>query len=230
MDILVIQSTKHSSEHLIEVLAAHEWDIDTIDIITPICKLETVRHAIVILHSHVVDAELVRHVRAEAGKVPLIVVLPTCAARHLAAVLQAGADDAISYPFEPLELVERVRALARRAGWQRQTSPTIERLVIDRGSRRVHVNGQSVSLTSLEFDLLCYLDARRSSTVTTDEIAFHVHGTSHRDGGVVRQLVHKLRKKLGNEVSIITRRGKGYALVRSDPNDPPDESHGAAER
>ena len=152
MDILVIQSTEHASERLIEILASHEWTVDTLDISAQIRTLATIQHAIVVLHSHVVDAELVRHVRTEAGNVPLIVVLPTCTARQLAAVLQAGADDAMSYPFEPLELIERVRALARRAGWQRQISPSIDRLVIDRGSRSVRVNGQSVSLTSLEFD------------------------------------------------------------------------------
>lgn len=213
MDILVIESRAHASDHLIELLAAHEWVAATRDLASPDLPLAAPQHDLAILHCHTADAELVRRVRAEIGIVPLIAVMPVCTARELAAALEAGADDALAYPFEPLELAERVRALARRAGWQRQAAGPAARLSIDRGSRSVHVNGHLVLLTSMEFDLLCYLDDRRARTVTVEEITHHVHGTSHQDGGVVRQLVHKLRKKLGNEVPIITRRGKGYSLA-----------------
>ncbi|MGN6107958.1 MAG: response regulator transcription factor [Kofleriaceae bacterium] len=194
--------------------------MEVIDIKLSIQSLAALPSSIVVLDCHAVDAGAVRRVRNEIGDVPLITVLPACPPRHLIAALQAGADDAIADPFEPLELVERVHALDRRARWQpRPAAPSasipapIYGLVVDRDARRAYVNGKPINLTSLEFDLLSYLEERRAGTVTADEITRYVHGSSHQDGGVVRQLVHKLRKKLDNRVSIVTRRGKGYSLV-----------------
>lgn len=194
--------------------------MEAIDLQFSIQSLAVLTSSIVVLDCHAVDAGAVRRVRDEIGGVPLIAVLPACPPRDLIAALKAGADDAIANPFEPLELVERVHALDRRARWQpRPATPSASSpapicgLVVDRGARRAYVHGKLIHLTSLEFDLLSYLEERRASTVTADEITRCVHGSSHQDGGVVRQLVHKLRKKLGNRVSIVTRRGKGYSIV-----------------
>lgn len=236
MDILVIRSAVMESEsRYVELLASGGWQVSAIELAGALASpadipVETER-AIVVLDLAPVDMGVVCEVREAVGDVPLMVLLPPDAAPGLPepgmsgasghasrviATLGAGADDVLARPFEPMELVERVRALRRRTRWQRQpltADPIPHALAIDRLARSVRVDGEWVSLTGLEFDLLCYLYEHRAAPVTAAEITSQVHGTVHRDGGVVRQLVHKLRKKLGREASIVTQRGKGYALV-----------------
>jgi DNA-binding response OmpR family regulator len=218
MNIIVIQANKHAGQQLNKLLSQSFGRVRTLDDAAPIHSLiASVHHPVVVLDSHIAaDATLVddcRQLRGELGDVPLIVVAPACRASWIAAVLKAGADDVISRPFDSMELIERVRALARRAHWRSQPPVATNRLVIDRHDRTIWLSGKRVNLTSLEFDLLCYLHDRPGSPVTVADITSDVHGTNHRDSNVVRQLIHKLRKKLDHEIKIITHRGKGYSLV-----------------
>lgn len=231
MDVLVIRSCGDDS--LVELLASCGWQVSALELMgataNPADLPAQRERAIVVLDLAAPDPRVVGELRDALGDVPLMVLLPAqgqAAPGHASCVvstLGAGADDVLARPFEPLELVERVRALRRRTRWQRQpltVEPPPPPLDIDRRARSVRVGGQWVSLTGLEFELLCYLVEHRAAPVTAAEITSQVHGTVHRDGGVVRQLVHKLRKKLGDEAAIVTQRGKGYALVLPPAHEP----------
>jgi DNA-binding response OmpR family regulator len=134
---------------------------------------------------------------------------------------ELGADDYVPKPFNPRELLARVRAVMRRA----RPGAVSERLTIgvldvDVPGHRVTVEGKDVSLTSFEFRLLVALARRAGETVPREELANALKGGGY-DPSVDRSLdvhVSHLRHKLGDDAReakmIRTVRGVGYVLVR----------------
>ena len=134
----------------------------------------------------------------------------------IARALEVGAADYIVKPFSPAELTARVRAaLRRRAGPERFL---LGDLAIHYEQRRVTVAGRSVRLTSSEYELLRLLSINPGRVLTSETLLRQVRGV--RDAGdstVVRTLVKKLRRKLGDDAArpayIQTERGVGYRIA-----------------
>ena len=130
--------------------------------------------------------------------------------------LEVGADDYLTKPFSPRELVARMKAVLRRTdGRGAEDVLTLADVVLNRNAREVAVDGQAVELTTKEFDLLATLLENPGIVVSRDQLLDRVWGMTY-PGGTRTVDVHvaQLRRKLGRPELIRTVRGAGYKTVR----------------
>jgi DNA-binding response OmpR family regulator len=131
--------------------------------------------------------------------------------------LEVGADDYVTKPFSPRELVARMKAVLRRSEPQEsQETLALADVVVDRQTRDATVDGEHVELTAKEFDLLAYFLANPGVVLSRDVLLDRVWGVEY-PGGTRTVDVHvaQLRRKLGRPALIRTLRGAGYKAVSS---------------
>lgn len=169
--------------------------------------------------------EVCRRIRAlpsHMSQVPVLMLTAKGDAMDRIIGLEIGADDYLPKPFEPRELLARIRAVLRRRG----ESPAVEQMTlhfgaleIDRDARSVSVNGAPCELTSYQFDLLVALAERAGRVLTRDQIMEAVRGRE-LDAFDRSIDVHMGRIRAAIEADpktpkrILTVRGVGYVFAR----------------
>lgn len=156
--------------------------------------------------------DILRQLR-EGSEVPVLVLSARNDTADKVRALKLGADDYMTKPFWPEELVERVRARLRRPAMQRQSCVEVGPLQVDLQAREVRLQGKPVELTRVEFNLLAALARRPGSAVTRQWLAENVLDPERE--GTERTLdvhVSRLRRKLGPDKLIETVWGIGYRL------------------
>jgi two-component system alkaline phosphatase synthesis response regulator PhoP len=175
--------------------------------------------------------EICKEIRRDASLNRLPILMLTARGEEADRVvgLEMGADDYVTKPFSPRELVARVKALLRRASPPGETAKTVEAgaLVIDPSSYRVTRSGKAVTLSTLEFRLLHYLASRPEKVFTRDQLLDAVWGadrfvTPRSVDVYIRRLREKVEAEPENPIHLKTVRGAGYmfeagaAQIRAD--------------
>jgi DNA-binding response OmpR family regulator len=159
--------------------------------------------------------EVCRRLRAGDDWTPVLFVTARDEEADRVLGLELGADDYVTKPFSPRELVARVRAVLRRGrGADRGEQLALGPLSLDLAARRARVEpGGDVDLTTTEFDLLAHLMRRPDRVFTREELLAEVWG--YPAGTATRTVdVHiaQLRAKLGDALTVRSVRGVGYAV------------------
>jgi DNA-binding response OmpR family regulator len=160
--------------------------------------------------------EICRRIR-QASDIPILMLTARDEDVDKIIGLEVGADDYLTKPFNPGELVARVKSILRRASPERREleSAVIEHgeLRVDAGRREVNVGVNEVQLAPKEFDLLWELLDHRGLVLTRDQLLERVWGyTFAGDTRTVDVHVRQLRRKLGEACPIVTVWGVGYKV------------------
>lgn len=158
--------------------------------------------------------EICRRLRADDDWTPVIFLTARDDEVDRVVGLELGADDYVTKPFSPRELVARVRAIRRRSLGPPDVGAvhTVGTVTVDPARRTVTAVGQPTLLTSTEFDLLAHLMRRPGRVFTREELLASVWGyAAHAGTRTVDVHVAQIRAKLGDAASVIrTVRGVGY--------------------
>ena len=176
--------------------------------------------ALVILDLNLPDGdgvELCRRIR-KTSDVPILMLTARDEDIDKIIGLEVGADDYMTKPFNPRELVARVKSILRRAAPERRRSESDELqhgdLTINAGKREVHVGDEEIRLAPKEFDLLWELLDHRGIVLTRDQLLERVWGyTFAGDTRTVDVHVRQIRRKLGDASPIVTVWGVGYKVT-----------------
>jgi DNA-binding response OmpR family regulator len=164
--------------------------------------------------------EVCKRLRASdrTSQIPIIMLTARAAETDKVVGLELGADDYVTKPFSPRELVARIKALLRRSSSQPESPPTIRRgsLTIDVPKKLVTYDGKAIPVTATEFRILHLLASRGGRVLSRDEI---INGALGKDVAIFDRTIDvhitSLRKKLGGGEMIETVRGFGYRFADS---------------
>lgn len=184
--------------------------------------------------------DLIRSVRQRSG-IPIIMIATPDDGIGRIVGLELGADDYVCTPFDPRELLARIRAIVRRVEQTLPAPPlddTLEsgNLYLDRRGRKVYVDGDQLLVTGAEFRMLEKLLAARGEPVSRDTLAIHALGRELTPNDrCIDTHMSRLRKKLGplgnGEPRIQSVRGHGYLIpdIGSALNPRAGHGNGAAQ-
>jgi len=163
---------------------------------------------------------VIKSLRTQKILFPILILTARDSWQDKVSGLDAGADDYLTKPFHPEELVARLNALIRRSVGK--ASPIIINgpLVINTASLSVKVNNENVSLSSYEYKLLEYLMMHLGEVKSKSVLTEHIYDQDFDlDSNVIEVFIRRLRKKLDPQSEhgfIETFRGQGYKLKRFD--------------
>jgi two-component system, OmpR family, response regulator CpxR len=232
--ILVIDDDRELCELLSEYLGPEGFDVETVfDAETGIERSLSGEHGLVVLDVMLPGMsgfEVLRHIR-DRSRVPVLMLTARGDDVDRIVGLEMGADDYLPKPFNPRELVARIRAVQRRmnpaAGEKTQAPPVrfvVGDIELDEATRTVKRLGREIEVTAVEFSLLEELLRMAGRVVTRMDLSRKILGRdlSPYDRSIDVH-VSSLRRKLGHEAEGIERiktvRGVGYLYVRSSDTD-----------
>ncbi len=167
---------------------------------------------------------LLRNLRPDL-KIPIIMLTARGDLTDRVVGLELGADDYMSKPFEPRELIARMRALLRRSEMADSASERAEKsllisgsLELDRNGRWVRLEGQEINITAMEFDILERLMANQGIVLSRDRLTEMIHGEEFEPFNrtidiLISRIRHKLQDSAERPRFIRTVRGAGYMFI-----------------
>lgn len=149
---------------------------------------------------------------------PIVMLTIRKETRNITTALDMGADEYITKPFKPRELLSRVNALLRRLALKEPQPEVIKRgcLELYVNDRKALIKGKPVDLTDREYQMLYLLTKRQGKVVSFDEMIERIWGYEYLDGDVIgskiRVLIQRLKSKIGKQAGdmIVAKYGAGY--------------------
>jgi DNA-binding response OmpR family regulator len=152
--------------------------------------------------------------RSEGRNFPIIILSARGSWLDKVEGIEAGADDYLAKPFEPAELVVRVRALIRRSAGHSEAVLQFGPLMLDTRRMAVMKEGTPITLSPLEYRLIHTLAHSGGRPLSAGALAEALHGADSIEDNAIEAMIARLRRKLGAD-SIVTRRGFGYLLAHA---------------
>ncbi|MBF5052968.1 response regulator receiver [Alcanivorax venustensis ISO4] len=221
MRLLLVEDTVALADQLLPLLRDHGYAVDW---------LADGRDALVRAHDDDFDLvildlglpgldglEVLRRWREQGLSMPVLILTARDSWAERVDGLRAGADDYLTKPFHPEELLLRVQAVLRRShGSANQSRLRACGVELDEERQSAWLDQQEVELTGAEFRMLRYFMLNPGRLLSKIALSEHLYdGESERDSNVVEVHINRLRRKLGGQV-IQTRRGQGYLFTGRD--------------
>jgi two-component system OmpR family response regulator/two-component system response regulator QseB len=163
--------------------------------------------------------EVLKDLRAKKLDTPILVLTARDAVPDRVVGLDTGADDYVIKPVDLNELAARLRSLVRRSVGQLQETIGCAGVELNPAARSVTVNGEAVTLSTREFDLLHALMRNIGRVLSREQLEQQMYSWGHEvESNTIEVHIHHLRRKLGPEL-IQTVRGVGY-MVQREPSGP----------
>ena len=160
---------------------------------------------------------LLKKLRAQGDRTPVLILTAKSDPGSIIALLNEGADDYLSKPFDLGELIARAKALIRRGKGVADPILRIAGLEVNTVEQTVHRAGRAVDLSPTEYRILEYLIHRPKATVSKRELLEHLYDYNwEHHSNVIEAHISNLRRKLEaatSQPSIETLRGRGYRLL-----------------
>jgi two-component system response regulator PhoP len=160
--------------------------------------------------------DLLRRFRKNGNKTPVLILTARDEKESVVALLNAGADDYISKPFDLGELLARAKALIRRGKGEHSPLIYVADLELDSVGRRVRRANSQITLTPMEYRVLEYLAHRPGAVVSKTELLEHLYDYNwEKFSNVIEVYISGLRRKIDDQAAIKlihTFRGQGYSL------------------
>ncbi|HMN21691.1 MAG TPA: response regulator transcription factor [Ottowia sp.] len=223
MRILLVEDDVTLSEAVCAYLRAKSFVVDAAPSLAAArAALAAAQYAAVLLDLHLGDGDglaLLPELRALRERPIVIVLTARDQVSDRIRGLDAGADDYLVKPYDPAELLARLRAVERRRSGTASTLLRLGTLEIDLGQDRVRRAGRPVELTPKEWALLRVLASRPDRIHTREALQDALYGfDAEADSNTLEVFISRLRRKLGR-THIQTLRGLGYRLCAADADD-----------
>jgi DNA-binding response OmpR family regulator len=191
----------HDGEEALLLCEAAAYDLVLLDLMLPKLRGE----------------DLLRRLRIHDDTTPVLILTAVSETQSTINLLNLGADDYMTKPFDLGELIARARALVRRGKGVKQTTIRFGPIMLNLSEQSVFVDGKSVALSPTEFRILEYLLHRPKTVISKRELLEHLYDfTWEHHSNVIEAHVSNLRKKLRActpELLLETMRGRGYRLA-----------------
>ena len=194
----------HDGEEALLMTEAADYDLIVLDLMLP--KLS--------------GQEVLRRFRRKDGNTPVLVLTAVNVTRSTIDLLNLGADDYMTKPFDLGELIARARALVRRGKGVKQVLLHLGGIDLNLSDQTVRVAGQAVELSPTEYHILEYLMHHPRTLVSKRELLEHLYDfTWEHHSNVIEAHISNLRRKLrcaSEFVLLENRRGRGYRLISDE--------------
>lgn len=158
--------------------------------------------------------ELIKTLRGDGVTYPIVILTARNRWQEKVEGLEAGADDYLTKPFHPEELLARIKVQLRRSVGMADNSLVCGPIKIDTSAKQVFLEDDPVTLTAYEYRLLSYLMVHTGKVLSKRELVDHIYEEDDdRDSNTIEVFIRRLRTKLdpsGDLKPIETQRGRGY--------------------